>query len=56
VLEAFIHKRRDLKADLKLLRKLLKRHGPAETLVTDRLRSYGAAMGDLGDAKRQQMG
>ena len=56
VLEAFVSKRRDRKAALKFLRKLLKRHGPAENIVTDRLRSYGAAMRDLGNADRQQTG
>ncbi|MFN0263228.1 IS6 family transposase [Tepidamorphus sp. 3E244] len=56
VLEAFVSKRRDRRAALKFLRKLLKRHGPAENIVTDRLRSYGAAMRDLGNADRQQTG
>ena len=56
VLEAFVSKRRDRKAALKFLRKLLKRHGPAENIVTDKLRSYGAAMRDLGNGDRQVTG
>ena len=56
VLEAFVSKRRDRKAALKFLRKLLKRHGPAQTIVTDRLRSHGAAMRELGNPERQQTG
>jgi putative transposase len=43
-LESFATKRRDKKAALKFLRKALRRHGPAETIVTDRLASYGAAL------------
>ncbi|MFN0263227.1 IS6 family transposase [Tepidamorphus sp. 3E244] len=56
VLEAFVSKRRDRKAALKFLRKLLKRHGSPEALVTDKLRSYGAAMRDLGNGDRQVTG
>src|SRR5919107_2619032 len=40
VLEAFVSKTRDKKAALKFLRKVMKRHGPPEELVTDKLRSY----------------
>jgi putative transposase len=48
VLEAFVAKRRDKAAALKFLRKLMKRHGRPEEVVTDKLRSYGAALEDLG--------
>lgn len=48
VLESFVTKTRDRKAALKFLRKLLKRHGRPDTFVTDRLRSYGAALKELG--------
>jgi putative transposase len=48
VLEAFVSKHRDRKAALKFLRKLMKRHGRPEELVTDKLRSYGAALRELG--------
>jgi putative transposase len=53
VLEGLVTKTRDKKAALKFLRKAMKKHGRAESLVTDRLRSYGAAMKDLGVADRQ---
>lgn len=48
VLGAVVTRRRDKAAALKLLRKLLKRYGQPETIVTDKLRSYGAALADLG--------
>ncbi|MEQ8898521.1 MAG: IS6 family transposase [Roseovarius sp.] len=44
VLEAFVSRKRDRKAALKFLRKLMKRHGSADAIVTDKLRSYGAAL------------
>jgi len=44
------------KAVLKFLKKSLKRHGPADEFVTDRLRSYGAALGVLDVRERQQTG
>lgn len=56
VLESFVTKTRDKKAALKFLKKTLKRHGHAEELVTDRLRSYGAAFKDLGIHDRQETG
>jgi hypothetical protein len=43
VLESVVTRTRDRKATLKFLRKSMKRHGRPETIVTDRLRSYGAA-------------
>ncbi len=56
VLESFVTKKRDKKAALKFLKKSLKRHGAADEFVTDRLRSYGAALGDLGIRERQKTG
>jgi putative transposase len=56
VLESFVTKCRDKKAALKFLKKSMKRHGRADEIVTDRLRSYGAALGDLGIRNRQQTG
>jgi putative transposase len=43
VLESYVTRRRNRKAALKFLRKSMKRHGRPEVLVTDKLRSYGAA-------------
>jgi putative transposase len=54
--EVFVTKTRDKKAALKFLKKSLKRHGRAKELVTDPLRSYGAALGDLGISDRQETG
>ena len=56
VLESFVTETRDKKAALKFLKKSLKRHGQAQVIVTDRLRSYGAALRDLGIADRQETG
>jgi len=56
VLESFVTKTRDKAAALKFLRKALKRHGRPEELVTDRLRSYGAALKDLGRGDDREMG
>jgi putative transposase len=56
VLESFVTKTRDRKAALKFLRKSMRRHGSPEVLVTDKLRSYGAAMKVIGNAERQETG
>ena len=55
-LERFVTKRRDRKAALKFLRKTMKRHGNPHSLVTDKLRSYGAAMKVVGNADKQETG
>ncbi len=56
VLESFVTKTRDRKAALKFLKKTLKRHGRSAEIVTDRLRSYGAAFKDLGIRDLQETG
>lgn len=56
VLEAFVSTSRDEDAALKFLGQLMKRHGPAEELVTDGLRSHGAASKELGAEERQVTG
>lgn len=56
VLESLVTRTRDRTAALKFLRKSLKRHGWPETFVTDRLRSYGAALKDLGRGDDREMG
>jgi putative transposase len=56
VLESFVTKRRDRKAALKFLRKSMRRFGSPKVIVTDRLRSYGAAMKVVGNADRQETG
>ena len=52
VLEAVATKRRDRRAALKFLKKLMKRYGRPVEVVTDRLASYGAAMREIGNAHR----
>jgi putative transposase len=47
VLESFVTKRRDKRAALTFLKKTLTRHGHSAEFVTDRLRSYGAALREL---------
>jgi len=56
VLEAFATKTRDKGAALKFLKKMMKRHGKPRAIVTDRLRSYGAAMKEIGNAGVQKTG
>ncbi len=56
VLEAYVTKKRDRKAALKFLRKTMKRYGNPEAIVTDRLRSYRAAMKEIGNEARQVTG
>jgi putative transposase len=56
VLESYVTKCRDRKAALKFLRKTMKRHGHPHILVTDKLRSYGAAMKNIGNSARQETG
>jgi putative transposase len=56
VLESFVTKRRDRKAALKFLRKTMKRYGNPHVIVTDKLRSYGAAMKIIGNVQKQETG
>jgi len=56
ILESFVTRRRDKSAALTFLKKALKRHGNAEKIVTDGLRSYPAAMKELGNENRREMG
>ena len=56
VLESYVTKRRDRTAALKLLKKAMKRYGQPEVIVTDKLRSYGAAMKVIGNVARQETG
>ena len=56
VLESYVTRRRDRKAALKFLRKSMKRYGQPQVLVTDKLRSYGAAMKAVGNILKQETG
>ena len=54
VLEVFVTKRRDRKAAFKFLKRAIKRYGRPTVIVTDRLRSYRAAMNIIGNATAQE--
>ena len=57
VLDLLVQRRRDKGAAVKLMRKLLKKQGFApEVLVTDKLRSYGAAKFEIGMSARDEQG
>ena len=56
ILESYVTRKRDKSAALKFLKKALKRHGRAETIVTDGLKSYPAAMRKLGNLDRREIG
>jgi putative transposase len=56
ILESYVTKTRDKHAALAFMRKALKRNGSPERITTDGLRSYKAAMRDLGNADRQEIG
>ena len=56
VLESYVTKKRDKRAALKFLRKVLKQHRKAEKIVTDGLKSYPTAMRELGNENRREMG
>jgi len=56
VLESYVTKKRDKSAALQFFKKALKRHGSPATIVTDGLKSYPAAMKDLGVEERREMG
>jgi putative transposase len=56
VLEVFATKHRDRRAALKFLKRTMKRYGRSNEIVTDRLRSYRAAMMVIGNASSQECG
>ena len=56
VLESYVTKTRDKQAALSFMKKALRRHGSPDTITTDGLRSYRAAMTELGNADKQEVG
>jgi putative transposase len=56
VLDAFVSKRRDRKAALDFLKKIMKKYGAPKVIVTDRLKSYRAAMKIIGNESIQEVG
>jgi hypothetical protein len=53
VLESYVTKTRDKISALKFLKKAMKRYRRPEEVVTDKLRSYRAAMNEIGNGARQ---
>ena len=57
VLDLLVQSKRNTEAAMRLMRKLLRKQGFApETIITDKLRSYGAAMRKLGLSSRHEQG
>jgi putative transposase len=56
VLESYVTEKRNKSAAVRFLKRALKRHGRAEAVVTDGLRSYPAAMRELGNLNRREIG
>ena len=56
VLDVFVSKRRDRKAALDFLKRIMKKYGAPKTIVTDRLKSYRAAMKIIGNQFTQEVG
>ena len=56
VLEVLATKERDKAAALKFLKRAMRRYGQPRTIVTDGLRSYTAALKEIGNDARQEVG
>ncbi len=56
VLEVFDPKQRNRKAALRFLKQAMKRYGTPKVIVTDRLKSYRAAMKVIGNQATQEVG
>jgi putative transposase len=56
VLEAAVTAKRDKAAALQLLKRLMKKYGRPRIVVTDALRAYSAATGEIGVADRHEVG
>ncbi|WP_260600024.1 transposase [Sphingomonas endolithica] len=56
ILESYITRTRDKEAALAFMKKALKRDGSPKAITTDGLRSYRAAMKELGNEQKQEVG
>jgi putative transposase len=56
VLEALVTAKRDKAAALKFLKRVMKKYGHAKSIVTDGLCSYSAAMNEIGNSDRHEVG
>ena len=55
ILESFVTGKHDKEAALAFMKKTLKRHGSPEAVTTVGLRSYGAAMSELGNSEKREV-
>ena len=55
-MESVVTAKRDKRAAVKFLKRIMKKYGRPRTIVTDGLRTYSAAMGEVGNADRQEVG
>ena len=56
VLDSVVTAKRDKTAAVKLLKRIMKKYGRPRKIVTDGLRAYSAAMREVGNADRQEIG
>ena len=56
VLESVVTAKRDKTAAVNLLKRIMKKYGPPRKIVTDGLRAYSAAIREIGNADRQEVG
>ena len=56
VLECYVSKRRNKEEALKFLKKTMRKHGMPKEIVTDKLRSYSAALKEIQCADLQETG
>ena len=56
ILESYVTRKRDKSAAPAFIKKALRRHGRPDVIVTDGLRSYPAAMREIGNGERREMG
>nr|WP_212611928.1 DDE-type integrase/transposase/recombinase [Sphingomonas baiyangensis] len=56
ILESYATRSQDKDAALRFMKRALERHGATEAITTDGLRSYRAAMNELGNAGKQEIG
>ena len=56
ILESFVTNKRDKAAPLSFMKKALMRHGSPEAITPDGLRYYGAAMTELGNSEKREVG
>jgi putative transposase len=56
ILESYVTKTRDKDAAVRFIKRAMKRHGKVDTITTDGLRSYKAALHELNCVEKQEIG